>query len=289
MLTFANKEIAEIVIWLTLVISLLYYKKTRLALFSVLKVLINPYLLVPLTILFLYIGIIINELYKLGLWNLGMTYILGVWIITVAISFFLNANEISSTKQLIEKIKQATTDSLTIGLLVFIIDLNQLSILTYLLLIPMLTFLNLLHIVAKSKKEFSSIARFTGSILSAIGFYLLIQSATVISSEPTQYLTISNFTVYLLPIILTLALIPYIYLLMLFIAYDDIFRFINYFMAKNNTKLARLFRQKVLFLCKLNLDKAIKVSKAKHEFRQMRHESDIDIFIKRLNLMKTRL
>ncbi|NCQ81284.1 hypothetical protein GW750_00435 [bacterium] len=95
-------------------------------------------------------------------------------------------------------------------------------------------------------KENQKVKSFASIILSVIVGSTIIFSVTSIIKNDIQVMTLQNFKSFLLPIILTILSFPILYLLRLYMVYEDFYVSIK---TKGNIDLQRFVLRKVFEFC----------------------------------------
>jgi len=118
-----------------------------------------------------------------------------------------------------------TATSLTI-ILEFIVGFYNFSLIWELILIPIVTLISLLSLVAEMKKDDPNtkvVANILKGILTIIGFGILVYGIYQLITQYADFLTLSNLKSFLLPPIFTLLFLPLIYFTVLYIKYERTF------------------------------------------------------------------
>ncbi|MDD5222401.1 MAG: hypothetical protein PHE84_00290 [bacterium] len=136
----------------------------------------------------------------------------------------------------------------------FIINLFTFSFIVELILFPLILIIVVLNAISGTKKEFESVKRLTDYILALLGLiifsYILIKTI----NDLGNITSIDNLKSFLLPILLTITYIPFLYIFALFITYEELFMRIKFFI-KDNKELNKFVQKRILYLCNLNLYK----------------------------------
>jgi len=255
-----NREKA-IIIWIFLILILAMIKKdVRMAILraipSILKFLFSKFVIVPLFAMFAYVALMIVIFYKIGFWNISMLFVTIAWFFGTAFVVWLNVDEVNKNQ---EYFKKAILDNFklafTIGLLGFIINLHVFSLKIEFIMLPVLSVIYILIEYSKIKKEYSQVSKVLNPVLAIAGFYLLISAIFAIFSDFKSFLTINNLFIFLLPPALTFLYLPFIYLLALYVAYDKIFKLLNFWVDKRNKELAKFAKRKIFYTYFINLRK----------------------------------
>jgi hypothetical protein len=186
---------------------------------------LNWKVFVPFACLVVYLSIVIWELKKIGIWTPNLLKDTTVWFAFsgIALSFsFLTKDFRGSVikKLLVNNVK-------VIVLLEFIIGEYTFSLPVELVLVPIIGIIAALDVIAKTDKKNPSVAKVIEGIQSFFGF--LIISFAIIHGVG-DYRSLATFDsirkVVLVPV-LSLSLTPYIYLLLLWTSYENLFVYLR--------------------------------------------------------------
>lgn len=220
----SNREIS-ILIWSFVIFAILIIssKGSFGKLLNVIKALFSKKF-IPFYITFLvYFFLIIFLLNKFSIWELGLYKDFIYWFLTTGIVLFFNSNNLNTIKDFVKVI--LTSTSLTI-ILEFIVGFYNFSLISELILIPIVTFISLLSLVAEMKNDDPNtkvVANILKGILTIIGFGILVYGIYQLITHYTDFLTLSNLKSFLLPPIFTLLFLPLIYFTVLYIKYERAF------------------------------------------------------------------
>jgi len=171
----------------------------------------------------------------------------------------LNLNKAAEDKDYFKKI---LLDNLKfILILTFLINFYTLPLIIELITLPIIVIIVAMSAYAGTKKEYLTAKKFADFILSAWGIFLIIYATTQILSNYQNFFITDNFLAFLLPILLTLVLVPFLYGFAVYMTYESLFSRIDFLIGKNNKQLASFGKRKILKTFILNLKKLNKFSK----------------------------
>lgn len=130
----------------------------------------------------------------------------------------------------------------------FLIGFFNFSLLGELILIPTVTFISLLYFYAdynKEKEGYLTVSKFLNSLLSIVGISILIYVVYKVITNGKDLLSISNLKSFLFSPLFTLFFIPIVYLIVVFMKYEDIFGNLNRSQFINRKRKLKI---KILFL-----------------------------------------
>lgn len=212
---FNTRELATIVWAVIFFIWLLRTPAFFRSLLNFLKTL--PRLWKILTSMITYIGLSIFVLYTLSLWNIGLLKITIFWFFGWAFFMLVHISKIESEKSYFRK-----TIVEIIGLTVvvsFIENFYTFSLFVELLLVPFVVLLVGVATVSEIKKE-HLVNRIMNRILILVGLVVMVISIGEIAANFQKFITYATLQEFLLPILLSLMYLPYLYLLSRYIRYE---------------------------------------------------------------------
>ncbi|OIJ22023.1 hypothetical protein BKP45_04925 [Anaerobacillus alkalidiazotrophicus] len=269
---FSNRELA-IGFWIIIfVIFAFSIKGVRKQFPMLLKAMFNKHLFVWYISLFAYFFAMIYFLISIGFWEIKLLKGTLFWLIGFAFVSSVRAiGKANDHSYFINLIK----DNVKLFIVFqFIINLYSFSFIVEVILIFVITVLSILvnYLDNSSRyqsKEFSRIKNFFNFLLALIGLIALIYSTKMLFGNLENIVISDKYKEMFLPSILSLLFIFYIYLLVLYDAYLQVFfRLKSKKTIENRYKF--ILRVKIIILCKLNLNK-------------------VNNFIDRSNIMSTQI
>lgn len=217
-----TREIA-IIIWVIIFLIVIFYiKNLRKAALDVVRAFFSTKLIIPFIGMILYISLILYLLSLIGLFNINLIKDAFFWFFIGAIPLFLKAADIKKKyknffrNNIFEFIKLTTVFS-------FFINFYTFNIIIELILQPVIILIVLLIVVSKSQEKYKPAEKFFSFIFSIIVIYLVFNFLYNIFVNPNGFLKINTGIIYILPPILTITLLPYIYILALYIEYESFY------------------------------------------------------------------
>lgn len=215
---FNNREIA-LGIWTLIVIILAVLKEDiRASFHHVWQAFFHPVILTPLGLLFAYIGIVVYGLSEVGLWDFSQLKNTILWCISVAAVSFFRITEVAEDHYYF---RNAIKDNFKIIALVeFVVTFYTFPLIVELILVPLTTFLAVMQGVTRRDKKYKAVESLMSNLLLTIGsgatiyglYNLVIHFDSFARPE-----TLTDFTV---PVVLSLLLLPYIFLFSLYVTYE---------------------------------------------------------------------
>lgn len=249
---FNNREIA-VAIWSSIiVIALLFNKDIRQSIPDLLKAMLQIKIIVPVLILMAYISGMVYILFEVGFWKPFLIKNTILWFFFVGIVLFFR---FGTSKEPEKLFKKTIIDSLKITIILeFIIDSYTLSLVGELILIPILSFIAILDSIIQTKKEYSQISKFTGILLSLTGFTMLFLASYSAISDYRSFGNINTLKSFMTPILLTFLILPFLYLMVLYSNYEQLFLRLNFGREKSNS-LKRAAKKEIFKHCLFSIRK----------------------------------
>ena len=279
--TLNGREKAVIVWFLIFLFWALSQKNIRTSMLGVLKAFFQKKIITVFLAMFVYIFFIILLFSKLQIWNASLTKDTGFWILGSAFVLLMNVNNATQDDHHFKKI---LIDNLKLILVLeFIITLYSFDFWIEMLFVPVMFLIVAMGAVAEIKKEYLPVKKLIDYILSFIGIFLIIFAISKVIGDYQGFLTANNLRSFVLPPLMTLAYIPFLYIFALIMAYEMLFVRLDIFL-KNDKKLAGFAKQKIFRLCFLNLGKLNRFAKeSTSDLLNLRDKNGILNLVERFN------
>jgi len=255
-----NREIALIAWVLVLVVGVLVWRDTRESVLNMLKIVASPNMAIPLLTMIAYVSLVLAGAYKVGAWDFSLLKTTLFWFFGAALVMFFTANETTRNDGYFRKV--VTRNLQFAVVLEFIVNLYVFNIFVELVLLPVLAFIAMLAAVADTKPEYKPVRTLTNIVTTGFGIYLLGYAIVQIVGDFRGFATLRNVNEFMLPIMLTLVLLPYLYALALYMAYELLFTRIRILIK--DRKLARFAKWHVFKTCRLRLSKVNRFASGPH-------------------------
>jgi len=245
----SNREFAAL-IWIGLfLIWMLLMPKIRRSLGGCIKAFCQPAILKVMGMAALHIAASVWLLQWLGIWSAEFIYPTITWAITFALVAMFEADKMSSDERHMGKIIRDVI-SVT-AVLIFIIELQSYSLALELIALPTLTVIALVHEVSKMKEEHAWVEKRLGTILAIAGLSYIAISLWKTWAGYQEIDAFDTLRAFIIPILLSLLFLPFVYGLGVYMAYERIFASLSFWMDK---KLLRYAKRQAIIRCRNNLD-----------------------------------
>lgn len=218
---FNNREIA-IGIWGTVLFLLCLIKPTlRNSFAQVASAFFNIKILLPLGLMAIYIVLLVYGLKELGVWTTSQLKITILWSISVAtVSLF----RITGIKNAPSYFKVAIKDNFKlIIVLEFIVAFYTFPLWVELIIIPVLALLGGVLVYSGTDKKYSRVEGLLNALFAWFGLGLISYAIFQISADIGKFAKLQTLTDFSLPPILFLFYLPFIFLMNLYINYENAF------------------------------------------------------------------
>lgn len=258
-----NNREKSIILWTALFfIWAISRKEIRSSFIDVLKAFFVPKIAIPFLILSCYIIFIVWTLSKAGYWKTFLLKDTLIWFFGFAFILFFNSNKASEDDGFL---KNVLIDSFKFFIIVqFIVNMYVFNLLAELIITPISTVLVGMSVVAENKEEYRIVHKVVNVILATIGSIFVIFSFSKAFTDLNIFLTSVTFQKLVLPPILTVFLIPFIYLMALVILYETIFIFLSF--KEYYKKNLKHIKFNLIATCNLNLNRLKRFRKIMHDF-----------------------
>jgi hypothetical protein len=243
-----NREWATL-IWLGIVaISLLSWKDMRPLLANVVRSAAKPVLVLPAVALWGWTALLVVAASRVHLWTGDLVKDTVIWSIGPALGLYWSVTKVSEDPQFFRRLALSTIGYTV--LIEFYVNLRVFSLLGELVLLPTITFVALMAVVAARDKKYSNVKTVIDVMMSLAGLGLLVYvTIALVSSWHAEDLG-HDVRDLLLPAWLTVGAVPYVYGLSLFFGYQSAFGRIDWWM-KGQDRAAR--RAKLALVVELNV------------------------------------
>jgi hypothetical protein len=252
-----NREWALVFWVLVLAIFVMAYRPTRSQLPSLLKQLFWSPIGVALLAMTVYMSLLLLIAKRVHAWDLSLLKGTLLWYFGVATVMFFSAHEASKGSRSFRSL--VLTNLQFAIVLEFIVNLYVFNIFVELLLVPILVSIAGIAAVAETKPEHKPVKTIMDVALAGFGIYLLIYAVVGIVSDFQGFASLPNLNAFLLPIILTILLVPFLYVLTVYMAYESIFNRVEWFLRRKS-KLVGFAKRRVFRICLLRLSKVRRFS-----------------------------
>ncbi len=256
--SFSNREIA-VFAWIGLIILILLIKKdVRKSMGGVIKAFFAKKLIIIFSLLTCYVSVVIFFLFKLSFWDKELLKDTIYWFCSLAMVLFFNASNITSSNYFVKVIRESVKWTIILDLL---LNLYTFSLVTELILMPIIIMLVGTQAYAEvfaKEKQYEETNKILKNILSYIGIIFLLFALYKSITNYRVVFTIENLKSILLTPILTILLIPFIYLLAVGIHYESLFLRLRFMTSEGF--VSKRVKYIVFKVAKVNLNRLMQIN-----------------------------
>lgn len=232
---------------------MLTQREIRKSLWNVIKILLGKNLRHFFLIIALYVAGITMIFYQLPFWNNIYLKDIILWLIFSGISYCVN----SIIKGDAEHLKSTVKDNFrVIVIFEYFIGTFTFKFWIEMLIIPVITILILMNVVAESEEKYRRVHKLIDIVLACIGWYMLWGAANVGLKEYKELNAINTLVSFMIPIVYTILILPLEFGLEIYSDYEQVFVRMK-FRDNQDKKIQRKHRWRVIRTCKLSLRKIL--------------------------------
>lgn len=272
-----NREIAT-AIWLTIIfLWAVTIKDVRSAILDLLKAFFNKKIVIPLLAMLLYIVLMVLAFKNIGFWDISATKDTILWTFGSAFATFFSLNKVAKDSAYFKNVILYNIKFVLI--LEFVVNLYSFSLPAELIVMPIASFIVVANVLAETKPEYKRVNKLFNFALGAFGLYVLAFTFREIVLDFQNFATLKNLRDFLLPPLFSIVLLPFVYVMALFMQYEMFFVRID--IANRNLDNAKFAKEKIIAACHINLSKLNKVSKKAGYPKVNEKEDALEWLIKR--------
>ena len=215
---FSNRELS-IIIWFSIfIIIFLTSKSIRKGLKPVISALFSHQLIDIVLMLIIYVELIIFILAISSFWNLSFLKDSISWFIFAGIPLVFSFQKVNSEKNHFKSILSSSIKGII--LVEFIANFYSFTLVAELIIIPVITFIGIMQVMSEFKPEHNQVSNFLKTIMGIIGLTIFGLMVYRISQNFSDFLNINTLKTFMLPIVLTILTLPFLYFVALYSIYQ---------------------------------------------------------------------
>ena len=255
---FSTRELATAfwigVILIAVGVTIVTNKKIRQGFIGVLKCFFNRKLRKLWEIYFLYIGIITLMFSRLPIWKNTYLKDIILWTLFSGLTICMNAVAGEADEKYISRVLK---DNIRFTVVTeFLLSTFTFSLWVELIIIPIMTAITLLDVVAAQKSEAVAVHKLLQSMIAFIGLCLVFQTVKVGIREYRELNMVDTLVSFFIPMVYLLFVTPLEYVFELYSKYEMLF-IRMYFNEPRDKKVKRKRHLKVIKACGLSVRKII--------------------------------
>lgn len=235
--------------WATLIwgcIFMLYvlcHREIRKSLWNVIVIFFDKKLRILWEIILLYVLMITMVFCYLPIWeNIYIKDII-IWFLFSGLIYCMNAVSSEADETYIKKILK---DNLKFTMILeFFMSTFTFNIWIELAIIPVITIITVMNVIAERKEEYKSVHKLLDSILAIAGFWIFYETIKIGINEYKQLNIINTLVSFMIPIVYLILIIPLEYILELYSKYEVLFLRMTF--KEEKDKRIRLHHRTAIF------------------------------------------
>lgn len=222
----------------------------------------------------IYIEILILALTLINFWEPTLIKDSIIWTIFVGFFLLFKTNQINSQENYLHSILKDSIKGIVV--IEFIVNFYSFSLLTELILTPVICFIFIIQFSAQKETRYKLVEKIFSGLISLFGFIIIIYSIIKISQETSSFLNLQTLKSFLLPIILTSLYLPFLYCVALWSLYEITISIASY---KIKNKKDKLYLKKKIFMTFLFNRKKLNKFQKEIGYASVLKKEDIDLVI----------
>lgn len=218
---FNNREIALAICLLIAIIFIGSKQVVRASFHGALKAFLNRPIVIPFVLMSGYISLVVIGLQRLGFWDIGQLKNTIFWGLSYAATSMFRISKIENKEHYF---RNSVKDQLKIiAAFEFIVTFYTYSLLTELIVIPLVISVVALQAIAEGKKEHATAERFLSGVLTLFGVCLVINAIYHLVNEFDGFTKLGTLQDFGIPIVLSILLVPFLFVLVIYTSYEIAF------------------------------------------------------------------
>lgn len=240
----STREWATLIWGCIFVLYVLCHREKRKSLWNVIVMFFDKKLMILWKIILLYVLTITIVFCYLPIWeNIYIKDII-IWFLFSGLIYCMNAVSSEADETYIKKILK---DNLKFTMILeFFMSTFTFSIWIELAIIPVITIITVMNVIAERKEEYKSVHKLLDSVLAITGFWIFYETIKIGINEYKQLNIINTLVSFIIPIAYLILIIPLEYALELYSKYELLFLSMTFKEEKDKkTKI----RHRVAIIC----------------------------------------
>lgn len=254
--SFSTRDIALFIWILIAVILMLFSKNIRNSMFGFLKALFIKEFILILFLFIIHTLFYIFVLHKVNLWHMSLLKDTIFWMFGFGCVSMFNVNDLNKNsdfrKLLIEVLKWTVVIEYFVNFFTF-------SLTKEIIILPILVWFSMMQVFASYKEEHKPVEKMMKFIIGCFSIFIFFFSLYKTVTNSSDFFTIDNLKTFLLPVILSITFLPFLYGFNLFVKYEELWVRLNFYKLNKQTK--RNLKIKIMLIANFDLDKVENVSR----------------------------
>lgn len=266
-----NRELA-IAIWIIIaIIWCVSQSKIRKSLFQVIKAFFAWKLTASYLLMFAYITVIVLVLKGVGIWNISHLPLTCLWVLCVAFVMLFGFSKANDQ----DFFKKSIKDNIKgLVFLEFLVNLYVFDIWVELILVPVFALFGGMLAITDTDKKYEAVKKLLIFILSSIGLFFIAYAVYMAITDFSNFASFENLENFCLPIILSVAFLPFVYFAALFGGYETLFIRLGFFVP--DVTVLKYAKLKTILAFNINLWKLNKWSEHINTSWRFKSKNEVD-------------
>lgn len=273
---FSTRELSML-IWIFVGLTLMMFNKDiRISFVEIFKLFFGKQIGRIFLLMTVYVTLTLFLLKKFGTWDFSLLKDTLFWFVSVALVLFFSINNAKNIHFFKDIVKDSFKWSIALE---FFVNYYTFSFRTELILMPTIFLLAGINAYSQTDKKYDQVSKFLTNIFAIIGmtFFLYVSYKTFYNYQ--EFFTLHTLFSFLLPPILTVLLVPFLYLLALYMNYEILFIHVDF--MTNDSDKRKILKKEIILLANLNLNRLIRISQKLNKF-DVYHSEDIKTLLRTL-------
>ena len=176
--------------------------------------------------MFTYIAVVVLVLYEAGIWSTNQLKNTTLWTFSVAILSMFRIPQITDDETYFRTVLKDNFKIIVV--LEFVVAFYTFSLLAELLIVPTVTFLVTLQAFSEIDQRYKQVGQILANLLTAIGCGLVLYAGLLLATEPSSFFKAGTLSDFVLPIVLTILFLPFLFALNLYVQFEALFTRIKF-------------------------------------------------------------
>jgi len=215
---FGNREVA-IIFWLSVFLIFALTKRTvRKSSIQLLKAFFQQSIIISILLMIIYVELLVLSLLKLGFWEKALLKDTILWPIIVGFPLLMKLDKLSGENSYLKTIFFESVKAFI--LIEFIANFYNFSLLAELLIIPVMSIIVISQIYTQDDPKYKPVNKLFKNLTTTFGLIVFIYTSIQIYQGFQEFANVLTLKTFLLPIIFTIAFLPFLYLYSLWSLYE---------------------------------------------------------------------
>jgi len=234
-----NREIA-IALWLVAIAIYIFssskMRDVRKSFRNLLSALFARQIISVLILMTIYMGVVVYWMFEADLWNSGQIKNTIFWVVAVGFMSFFKLESIKKDKSFF---KHSVIDNLKVlAIIQFVVSVYSFPLWIELLLVPILALIGGMYAIAETDEKYNQVKKFLEGLMIFFGITIIVYTAYMLIIGFNEFGQVSTAYDFFVPPLLTLFYLPFIFMVMVYSAYEQAFVRLMFAIKENKLRIA---------------------------------------------------